>query len=61
MGRGFVAGWHVDIQLDGLPPVQFGPADDRELAVGDLGADAGRVEGETEDEVPVQTPQTWLN
>lgn len=50
MGRGFVAGWHVDLQLDGLLSVQFGRPDDRELAVSDLGADTGRIEGEPEGE-----------
>jgi len=51
MGRGFVVGRHFDLQLDGLPAVQFGPADDCELAVSDLGADTGRVEGKPEDEL----------
>jgi hypothetical protein len=33
-----VVGRHVDLQFDGLLSVQFGPPDDRELAVSDLGA-----------------------
>src|SRR5262249_32547721 len=53
MGRGFVTGGHVDLQLDGLLPVQFGRADDRELAVSDLGADAGRIASKPEDELPM--------
>jgi hypothetical protein len=58
MGRGFVVGRHVDLQLDGLLSVQFGLSDDRELAVSDLGANTGRVKGEPEDEMPCRTVQT---
>jgi len=60
MGRRFVAGGHVDLQLDGLLSVQFGPPDDRELAVSDLGADTSRVEGKPEDEVRMPLTQTCL-
>jgi hypothetical protein len=51
MGRGLVAGRHVELQLDGLLSVQYCAPDDRELAVGELGTDAGRVESEPEDEL----------